>query len=117
MWPMVGAYAFIVGAVLAIVLGVLISPNAWLLAGLSALGILVALLNITEKEVQGYLVANVTVIIGANAFNLMVTSLAAPLGLGSMATVLQTVTSNLIFFVAPGAVLVALKEIYHLARN
>lgn len=117
MWPMLGAYAFIVGVVLAIVLGVLIPPNAWLLAGLSILGLLVALLNVTEKEVHDYLLANVTVIIGANAFNVMVTSLASPLGLGAMATTLQTITSNLVFFVAPGAVLVALKEIYQLARN
>lgn len=113
----IGSYAFILGVLLSIVLGVFISAQAWMVALLAILGLIVALLNITEKEVAGYLIANIAVIVGANAFNGMLTALATPLALGGAATMLQTMTSNLVFFVAPGAVLISLKEIYALASG
>ncbi len=117
MWPMIGSYAFIIGVLLSILLGVVVPAAGWMVALLAVLGLLVALLNITDKEVTGYLIANIAVMIGANSFNAMLATLAVPLGLGGIATMLSTITSNLVFFVAPGAVLIALKEIYGLAKE
>ncbi len=112
-----GGYAFIGGIVLSLVLGVVMPPAAWTMALLAVLGLVVAVMNITDKEVVGYLVANIAVMVGANTFNGMLASLATPLGLGTMAMTLGTVTGNLVFFVAPGAVLIALKEIYAIAKD
>ena len=47
----------------------------------------------------------------------MLVTLAQPLALGKVALILQTITGNLVFFVAPGAVLIALKEVYKLASS
>ena len=114
---MVGGYAFIVGVLLSIVLGLMGSPQAWMLAVLAVLGLVVAFLNISKDEVHGYLLANVAVIVGAGAFGQMLSILAIPLNLGNVAAILQSITGNLVFFVAPGAVVIALKEIYHMARE
>jgi hypothetical protein len=67
--------------------------------------------------VHDYLLANVAVIVGAGAFGQMIGILAAPLSLGGIATMLQTITGNLVFFVAPGAVLISLKQIWMLAKE
>lgn len=113
----VGGWAFILGAVLSIVLGVFIGAEAWLLALLAVLGLIVALVNITDTEVTGYLIANIAILVGSSGFNAMLVTLAVPLKLGGIATVLSTITGNLVFFVAPGAVLIALKEVYKLASS
>ncbi len=113
---MMGSYAFILGVLLAIVLGFM-QAQAWMVAILAILGLVVALLNITDKEIHAYLLANVAIMIGAGSFSTMLTVLAAPLNLGGVANILQAILGNLVFFVAPGAVLIALKEIYNIARE
>ncbi len=113
---MMGSYAFILGIVLSIVLGFM-QAQAWMVAVLAILGLVVALLNITDKEIHGYLLANVAIMIGAGTFSSMLTVLAVPLGLGGISTMLQSILGNLVFFVAPGAVLIALKEVYNIARD
>ncbi|MBI5225948.1 hypothetical protein HY994_01765 [Candidatus Micrarchaeota archaeon] len=111
-----GSYAFLAGIVLSIVLGFM-TAQAWMVAVLAVLGLIVAVLNITDKEVHSYLLANVAIMVGAGAFSSMLTVLAAPLNLGGIATMLQGILGNLVFFVTPGAVLIALKEIYSLAKD
>ncbi len=112
-----GGYAFIGGIVLSILLGVVLPQAAWMVALLAILGLVVALMNITDKEVVGYLVANIAVMVGANAFNGMIGTLTGTASIAWLGTMLQTITSNLVFFVAPGAVLIALKEIYAIAKD
>ena len=111
-----GSYAFIAGVLLSVVLGFMTS-QAWMVAVLAILGLVVAVMNITDKEVHAYLLANVAVIVGAGAFSSMLTVLATPLNLGGIAVMLPAILGNLIFFVAPGAVLIALKEVYALAKD
>lgn len=113
---MMGSYAFIVGVLLSIVLGFM-APQAWMIAVLAVLGLVVALMNITDKEVHGYLLANVAIMVGAGSFSTMLTTLSVPLGLGGIATMLQGILANLVFFVTPGAVLIALKEVYSMAKD
>ncbi len=113
-----GAYAFIGGIALAVILGMVPSLQSGLLvAVLAALGLVVAILNITDKEVTGYLTANIAVMLGANAFNATIALIAGTANLGFIANIVQAVTGNLVFFVAPGAVLIALKQIYAMARD
>lgn len=114
---MMGSYAFILGVLLSIILGFM-QAQAWMVAVLAILGLVVALLNITDKEIHAYLLANVAIMIGAGTFSSMLTVLAAPLGgFGGLMGNMQSILGNLVFFVAPGAVLIALKEVYNIARD
>jgi len=112
----VGSYAFILGLLLAVLLGFMQAP-VWALAVLAVLGLAVAVLNIRQTEVRGYLLSNVAVMIGASTFSSMLTVLATPLSLGALAGILQAILGNLVFFVAPGAVLIALSEVYAMAQG
>jgi len=112
----IGSYAFIGGVLLAIVLGFMVAQT-WMIAILAVLGLVVAVMNIPEKQEQGYLLANVALLIGAGTFSTMLSTLAAPVQLGGFASILQSILGNLVFFVAPGAVLIALKDVYNLAQG
>lgn len=112
----IGSYAFIGGVLLAVVLGFATSQT-WMIGILALLGLVVAVMNIPEKQEQGYLLANVALLIGAGTFSSMLSALAAPIQLGGFAGILQAILANLVFFVAPGAVLLALKDVYNLAQG
>jgi len=101
-----GSWAFIVGAALAVVSGLVptLQAQSWLLWALVVLGVVVGLLNVTAKETTGFLVA---------AIALMLTSPAA----GTLGGMVSIMLSNIAVFVAPAALIVALKAIYDLARD
>lgn len=102
----IGKYAFILGAILAVVAAVVPTVQAapWLLWALVALGLVVGLLNITEKETTSFLVASIA---------LMLTGQVA----GTLGTEVSLMVGNIALFVAPAALIVALKAIYDLARD
>ena len=70
-----GKWAFIIGAVLAIVMGIGVGlgqawgSNAWLVLLLVILGLVVGFVNISMKEVQGFLIAALALLV-ANTANL-----------------------------------------------
>lgn len=118
-----GEYAFLGGIILSVILGVLASfvPTGLLpiLFGLLfILGIVVGLVNISEKEVNSFLMATIALLIAATSWNSM---LGVTLGLfgdfGSAMTGMVTgFTSMLVAFVSPAAFIVALKAVYKLAQ-
>jgi len=112
----VGSYAFILGVLLCILLGLFQAP-IWAIAVLAVLGLVVAGLNIRHEEVRSYLLYNAVVMVGVGTLSNMLSVLTTPLGLGGLAVFLQTILGNLVFFVAPGAVLIALSEVYALAQG
>tara|TARA_Y100000310_G_scaffold302635_1_gene340141 strand:- start:4736 stop:5059 length:324 start_codon:yes stop_codon:yes gene_type:complete len=103
----IGSWAFIVGLILAIVFGFL--PAApWVVAVLVILGIVVGFLNITDKEIQPFLVGAIALIIAGNA------------DLSSIPTVggyLVSILNNFVVLMAPAAVVVAVKSVYGMAKN
>ena len=103
-----GHWAFLIGIVLAIIAGFvpqLQTPTVtWVLV---LLGLIVGLLNITAKEIQEFLIASVALVIAADAAADIIA-----LGL-TMATIL----GNIVTFVFPAALLVALKAIWQLASE
>ena len=103
-----GHWAFLIGVVLAVIAGFvpqLQTPTVtWVLV---LLGLIVGLLNITAREVQEFLIAAVALIIAADAAGDIIA-----LGL-TMATIL----GNIVTFVFPAALLVALKTIWQLASE
>lgn len=106
----IGEWAFLAGLLLAIVLGIFQQALA---AGtvtliLVVLGIVVGLLNIAVKEAHNFLLVVVALLVAGSA------------GLGvlpAVGTYLAVILANIVSFVAPAAVIVAVKAVYELARK
>ena len=113
----VGAYAFIVVLIVAVVAGLAVSQltnqQAWVSLALAILGIVVGLTMITEKEVTAFLIVAVALIVtnGVGAFATLDTIW------GGLGTAIQQVVTNIATFVAPAAVILSVKSIYALARK
>lgn len=105
----IGHYSFIAGIIIAIIVGLVPQLRGdvaiWIMV---VLGIIVGLLNITAKETIGFLVACVALIIGASA---------SALSLAVIWVGLTTILGNVIIFVAPAAVVVAIKTVFALAER
>ncbi len=108
--PKVGEWAFLVGLLLAIVLGLF--PQALAVttttAVLVVLGIIVGLVNVTSKESHGFLLASVALLVAGSA------GYGVLPGIGNY---LSAILTNIVTFVAPAAVIVAVKAVYELARK
>lgn len=107
----IGSYAFIAGVIIAVIAAFVNAISATLATeALVVLGLVVGLINITEKETTQFLVATVSLVI--------VSSLAGT-GIANVPTIglqLQEVLMNVMAFVTPAVVIVALKQIYAVAK-
>lgn len=114
----VGKWAFIVGAVLAIIMGIGLglgqtwADNVWLTVLLVVAGLVVGFVNISAKEAQPFLVAAIALLV-ANTANLAVLF---P-GLMQLGAILAGVVAKLIVVVAPAALLVAIRAVYGFAAE
>lgn len=108
-----GATAFVLGVVIALIAGILseMIGETTTTSILVALGLLVGFLNVTDNEVKNYLLASVSLVI---ITALGSTVLSSVLYIGPyLSGVLQAIMT----FVIPTTIIVALKEIYSLAKN
>jgi hypothetical protein len=106
----VGHWAFMIGALIAI-LGGLFAPrldDVALFTTLFALGLIVGLLNITTKETTRFLVASMALIL-AGVVNLGV--------IPGVGLTLRNILGNIVVFVVPAAVIVALRAVWLLANE
>ena len=104
---MLGKWAFLIGVVLAVILGVLGPITGTWATVLVVIGIIVGLLNIGAKEVSSFLMSGVVLIIAsALGGNLM----------GSLPYVGSILGALLVIFV-PATVIVAVRNVFSLARN
>jgi len=107
----VGSYAFIIGVILAIILGlfgtyITTEVQTYVIYLLIILGLIVGFLNIAEKQSFDFLIAAIALLaVGGAGLELLPT-----IGL-----YLGAILTNIAVFVAPAAVIVALKAIYSLA--
>jgi hypothetical protein len=103
---LVGKWAFIVGLVLAVVVGYIFQAE-WVIWVLAVLGVIVGLLNVTREDTERFLLA-------AIALALSVTALSTVPILGlSITNILGYVAA----FVAGAMVVVALKALFQTARS
>ncbi len=119
-----GEYAFLGGIVLAFIVGVLagflpVEIVPFVMALLFVLGIVVGLVNISEKEVNSFLIAAIALLLAVASWNTM---LGATLSLlGDLGVVLSKwivgFTSALVVFISPAAFIVAIKAVYNLGRS
>jgi len=106
----VGHYAFIIGIIIAIIAGLFPEAIAGTTLLLVILGVIVGFLNIQSKETTEFLVAAVTLIVAGSAGLRVIVW--ANLGL-----YLSQILGNIAVFVAPAAVVVAIKAIFTLAEK
>lgn len=119
-----GEWAFLISIIIAIIAAlaaVAAITSEWVALLLVILGIIVGLLNITEKETTAFLVAAVALIIaGLGANTAGTTGVFSALGVGyleSLATFLNSLFGHIAVFVAPAAVIVAVKAVVAIAKK
>ena len=105
----VGEWAFLGGVILAVLVGLVPSvlPGNLVALVLVVLGILVGLINIGSKETHSFLLATVALLV-AGAAGLQT--------LPVVGGVVSSMLTNIVSFVAPAAVIVALKSVYEHGR-
>ena len=105
----IGQWAFLIGVAIAILVGIFGTTYIqWTGLILILLGIIVGLLNISEREVYDFLIA---------AIALMLTGAAGLETLPQVGVYIGPVLRNIATFVAPAAVIVALKAVYELGKE
>jgi hypothetical protein len=112
----VGSLAFILGVVISIIAGI-VAGMVTAYAGviilvLVILGLIVGFLNVADKEIQPFLIAAIALIAIGTTSLLPLDTLYNGLG-----TVLTAMLRNIAAFVAPAALIVALKAVYNLAKT
>lgn len=113
----IGHYSFIIGVVLALVLGLagqyLGTAEPWLISLLIVLGLVVGFINVTGKETKEFLtVATLLAVV------LFVSGGAASIGsVMYIGSYLAGVLKYAMAFIVPAVIVVALKDIYSLGQN
>ncbi|MBI2140312.1 hypothetical protein HYU14_05280 [Candidatus Woesearchaeota archaeon] len=110
-----GNYAFTIGVIIAIVLGLvqLGTATPWLASLLVVLGMIVGFLNVTGKETKEFLLVAAVLVIAAGVGGAAQT-------LGDVAYVgiyLKGILAQVLAFVVPATVVIALKDIWNLSQN
>ena len=110
-----GEWSFIVGTVIAVLIGLFSGSltdavKGWLILLLVVLGLIVGFLNVTEKETTPFLIASIALIATGTAGDTL--SIIPVVG-GYISGIVKAVS----VFVTPGAIVVALKAIRSLARD
>jgi len=102
-----GHWLFLLGVLIAVILGVVYPGNVSIAALLAVIGIVVGILNITAAEVKDFLIATVALIVASGSFKLL------PL----VGTFASNVLDYFVALVAPAAVVVALIAVWRLAKT
>ncbi len=114
----IGKYAFIIGVILAFVLGLAFEflsgdVKLWLVSLLVLLGLIVGFLNITDKELKDFLMFVTVLIIAAFAGSIQS-------NIGSVAFLgkyLVGVFGAILAFVVPAIIIVVLKAIWKIGKD
>ena len=109
---MIGKWAFIVGMILAVAVGLFGTLTTTSIVVLMVLGLVIGFLNVTGKEAAAFLMAGVSIII------------AGSLGTGAFAGVNNAVTTALVnifgaisVLIVPAVIMVAIREVIVLAKD
>jgi ATP synthase protein I len=102
----IGKITFIVGLVLALLAGLLIHFE-WIMWVLALLGLIVGFLNVTKEETRSFLLAAIGLMLAATSVQVL------PL-VGDLIT---QIMSNLVCFIAPAVLVVALKSLFETAKD
>ncbi len=107
----IGGWAFIAGVIIAILVGLVpldAATTSYATLVMVVLGLVVGFLNVPDKETTPFLIAAIALLAAGNA------GLSTIPAVGSYVT---NILSNIVAFVAPAAVVVALKQVYTFASK
>jgi hypothetical protein len=110
-----GEYAFLACVIIAVIAGLvagaglLTTTAVWVTLVLVVLGVVVGFLNISEKETTAFLIAAIALTVANNA--------AAWITIPVISTYIIGVLGFIAAFVAPAAVIVAIKAVWSLAKK
>lgn len=107
----IGSYAFIAGVLIAVIASVVALDKTMVTEALVVLGLIVGLINVTEKETQPFLVAAVSMVIVAYMTR---TGIETVPFVGEM---MKSILNGIMTFVSPAVLVVALKQIYGIAKS
>ena len=114
----IGDYSFIIGVIIAVVLGLaapqLGAATPWLWSLLVVLGLVVGFLNVSGKETKEFLWVTVALVVVAYAGSAQIRSWSDVEFIGIY---LKGVFDSILAFVVPSSVVVALKEVWNLAKQ
>jgi hypothetical protein len=102
----IGKYAFALGLVIAFV-AALVTELYWVAWVLAVLGLIVGFLNVTAEETGPFLLAAVGLMLAATSVQV----------LPYLGEVLTRIVSNLVVFMAPAVLVVALKSLFETAKD
>lgn len=113
---LMGAWAFLIGVILAVIFAIIalipgVVIGVWLPWTLFIIGIIIGLLNITDVEVQPFLLAGVVLVI-VSAFG---NAVFAALGAGTV--FVTNLLNYLLMLFVPATIIVALKSLFALAKR
>lgn len=105
----IGKWAFIIGVLLAVFSAFIqTSVTTTILVGL---GLVVGFLNISDKEVEKFLIATIAMlVIGTTSFSALIVS-------GTYVNNIQAILNNFVSFVSAAAIVVALKTVISLSDD
>lgn len=106
----IGPWSFVAGLILALIFA-FVTPASWSVLVLGLIGVAVGLLNITDKEIQGFLIAAVAFVVSATSL----VTIFSQLGLG--AKYVSQFLINVTNLMAPAAAVVAIIALYKLAKD
>lgn len=105
---MIGKSAFLIGFILAIVAGAFdILDQMWTLV-LALIGVLIGLLNVTERETQPFLLSGLVLII--------VSAFGQGIFMATVPVVARILVALLVIFV-PTTIIVAIRNVYNIAKD
>lgn len=104
---LIGSWAFLIGVLLAVILGLIGRLNETWIVVLAAIGLIVGLLNIADEESSSFLLSGLALII------------ASALGASVMDGVpyLSEVLTALLTVFVPATIVVAVRNVFSLARR
>lgn len=113
----IGNYSFIIGVIIAVVLGLaapmLGAATAWLWSLLVVLGLVVGFLNVSGKETKEFLLVAVSLVVVAFAGSAQIDSWSNVQLIGPY---LKAIFDSILAFVVPATVVVGLKDVWELAK-
>jgi hypothetical protein len=109
----IGSWAFIIGVLIALVVGLMNKLSPMWVAALFVLGIIVGFLNVTGKETSAFLMASVSLVIVTG----MGSSFLRLEDLVMVGPALAGMFKGIMFFVIPASIVVCMKAIYVLAAD
>lgn len=103
----VGGWAFLIGVVLALIVGLMNLNTPTMLTALVVIGIIVGLLNVADKEVMPFLLSGLVLVLISDA------------GITAMAKIpfVNSIFNALLAIFIPATVIVAVKNVMSLAKK